>query len=136
MPFLSRIKIMAKLDIAEKRRPQDGRIRIEKDNKNVDLRVSTLPTEFGEKIVLRILDKSEQQLELRQLGFEDSNLHEFRKAIANPYGMILVTGPTGSGPGAPNLFAMQNRIRPGGSGAASQSLRSRAPQRGEKRIAE
>ena len=88
---------MAKLDIAEKRRPQDGRIRIEKDNKTVDLRVSTLPTEFREKIVLRILDKSEQRLELRQLGFEEANLNHFRKAISNPYGMILVTGPTGSG---------------------------------------
>ncbi|HKI45095.1 MAG TPA: GspE/PulE family protein, partial [Balneolales bacterium] len=95
--ILSRIKIMAKLDIAEKRRPQDGRIRIEKDKKTVDLRVSTLPTEFGEKIVLRILDKSEQRLELRQLGFDETNLSEFRKAISNPYGMILVTGPTGSG---------------------------------------
>ena len=95
--ILSRLKIMARLDIAEKRRPQDGRIRIGKDNKTVDLRVSTLPTEFGEKIVLRILDKSEQRLELRQLGFDEANLRQFRKAIANPYGMILVTGPTGSG---------------------------------------
>lgn len=95
--ILSRLKIMAKLDIAEKRRPQDGRIRIEKDKKTIDLRVSTLPTEFGEKIVLRILDKTEQRLELKHLGFEEKNLREFRKAIANPYGMILVTGPTGSG---------------------------------------
>ena len=96
-PILSRLKIMSKLDIAEKCRPQDGRIRIGQGNENVDLRVSTLPTEFGEKIVLRILDKSEQRLELRQLGFEETNLKQFRKAIANPYGMILVTGPTGSG---------------------------------------
>ncbi len=103
--ILSRLKIMAKLDIAEKRRPQDGRIRIEKPsvngadktNKTVDLRVSTLPTEFGEKIVLRILDKGDQSLGLRQLGFRETSLQAFRKAITNPYGMILVTGPTGSG---------------------------------------
>ncbi len=95
--ILSRLKIMARLDIAEKRRPQDGRIRIEKGEKAVDLRVSTLPTEFGEKVVLRILDKSQQRLELSQIGLEESNLKLFRRAIQNPYGMILITGPTGSG---------------------------------------
>lgn len=95
--LISRIKIMAHLDIAEKRRPQDGRIRIEKEKNSIDLRVSTLPTDFGEKVVLRILDKSEQRLDLKQLGFERENLKTFRKAISHPYGMILVTGPTGSG---------------------------------------
>ena len=95
--LISRIKIMAHLDIAEKRRPQDGRIRIEKEKNSIDLRVSTLPTDFGEKVVLRILDKSEQRLDLKQLGFEQENLKTFRKAINHPYGMILVTGPTGSG---------------------------------------
>ncbi|MEX2345042.1 MAG: GspE/PulE family protein [Balneolaceae bacterium] len=94
---ISRIKIMAHLDIAEKRRPQDGRIRISKETKKYDLRVSILPTDFGEKVVLRILDKSEQRLNLKELGFEKENLYKFKKAIHYPYGMILVTGPTGSG---------------------------------------
>lgn len=95
--IISRIKIMAHLDIAEKRRPQDGRIRIQKEGNDIDLRVSTLPTDYGEKVVLRILDKSEQRLDLKELGFEEENLSKFRKAIHHPYGMILVTGPTGSG---------------------------------------
>lgn len=94
---ISRLKIMAKLDIAEKRRPQDGRIRIEYKNRGIDLRVSTLPTEFGEKIVLRILDKQTQQLDLEALGFDSGHLSSFRRAINYPYGLVLVTGPTGSG---------------------------------------
>lgn len=94
---ISRLKIMAHLDIAEKRRPQDGRIRLDTKDKNIDLRVSILPTGFGEKVVLRILDKSEQRLDLKELGFEKENLSKFKKAIHHPYGMILVTGPTGSG---------------------------------------
>ncbi len=94
---ISRIKIMANLDIAEKRRPQDGRIKFDQKDNSVDLRVSTLPTNFGEKIVLRILDKSNQRLELDVLGFTQKNLESFRRALGYPYGMILVTGPTGSG---------------------------------------
>lgn len=97
----SRIKIMAKLDIAEKRLPQDGRIRIKAkiDNKpkDLDLRVSVLPTLFGEKIVMRLLDKDNLMLDMTQLGFEPDSLRRFENGINKPYGMILVTGPTGSG---------------------------------------
>jgi type IV pilus assembly protein PilB len=94
---LSRLKIMANLDISEKRRPQDGKIRFAYKNMQIDIRVSTLPTAFGEKIVLRILDKSNLQLDLRKLGFLDSQYDIFMKNLHLPYGMILVTGPTGSG---------------------------------------
>lgn len=94
---ISRVKIMAGLDIAEKRRPQDGRIRVDHNGKSIDLRVSSLPTAFGEKIVLRVLDKSSLNLDLEQLGFEEHTLPIFRRNIHLPYGMILVTGPTGSG---------------------------------------
>lgn len=93
----SRLKIMAGLDIAEKRRPQDGRIRFDHAGKTIDLRVSTLPTDFGEKIVLRILDKSSVNLRPQSLGFSTQQMDAFRRAISLPYGMILVTGPTGSG---------------------------------------
>ncbi|MCG8462713.1 MAG: Flp pilus assembly complex ATPase component TadA, partial [Holophagales bacterium] len=97
----SRIKIMAKLDIAEKRLPQDGRIKIKTkvDNrdKELDYRVSCLPTIFGEKIVLRLLDKDKLMLDMTKLGFEPESLRHFEHAIAQPYGMVLVTGPTGSG---------------------------------------
>ena len=94
----SRIKIMAKLDIAEKRLPQDGRIKLKLGRfKSVDFRVSVLPTLFGEKIVLRLLDKSNLQIDMTNLGFEEDSLKKFKDAINNPYGMILVTGPTGSG---------------------------------------
>lgn len=93
----SRLKIMAELDIAERRLPQDGRIKLKLGNKAVDLRVSTLPTLFGEKIVMRILDKSNLQLDLTKLGFEEKALEDFREAIESPFGMVLVTGPTGSG---------------------------------------
>lgn len=95
--LISRLKIMADLDIAEKRRPQDGRIRVREEGRTIDIRVSTLPTDFGEKVVLRILDKSRLQLELSRLGFEDADLVSFKKALKLPHGMILVTGPTGSG---------------------------------------
>jgi type IV pilus assembly protein PilB len=95
--IVSRIKIMANLDIAEKRRPQDGRVRFNKDGEDIDLRVSTLPTGYGEKIVLRILDKTALNLNLEHLGFDDDDIQIFRKNIHLPYGMILVTGPTGSG---------------------------------------
>jgi type IV pilus assembly protein PilB len=97
----SRIKIMAKLDISEKRLPQDGRIKIKMKlsgkNKEMDYRVSVLPTLFGEKIVLRLLDKENLMLDMTRLGFEQESLTKFERAIFKPYGMVLVTGPTGSG---------------------------------------
>ncbi len=94
----SRLKIMAKLDIAERRRPQDGRIKIRlSDGKEMDFRVSVLPTLFGEKIVLRLLDKSNLQLDMTKLGFNEKQLKDFKEAVHKPYGMVLVTGPTGSG---------------------------------------
>ena len=97
----SRIKIMSKLDISEKRLPQDGRIMIkyrrEGKIKELDFRVSTVPTLFGEKIVMRLLDKENLRLDMTKLGFEQESLTKFEKAILRPYGMVLVTGPTGSG---------------------------------------
>src|SRR5437667_6652150 len=97
----SRLKIMAKLDISEKRLPQDGRIKIkiklEGKKRDMDYRVSVLPTLFGEKIVLRLLDKENLMLDMTRLGFEQESLTKFEKAIFKPYGMVLVTGPTGSG---------------------------------------
>ncbi len=94
----SRIKIMAALDIAERRLPQDGRIKLRlPGSKEMDFRVSVLPTIFGEKIVLRLLDKSNLQLDMTKLGFEEDALKDFKDAIAKPFGMLLVTGPTGSG---------------------------------------
>jgi len=101
-PVISRIKILSNMDIAEKRLPQDGRIkmRVKLENgnrKEVDMRVSSLPTIFGEKIVIRILDKSMLKLDLTKLGFEKSSLEVFTEAIHRPWGIILVTGPTGSG---------------------------------------
>ncbi len=96
--IVSRIKIMSHLDIAERRIPQDGRIKLRlQNNKEIDIRVSTLPTIFGEKVVMRILDKSSLNLDLKTLGFEERELKVFREVIKKPYGMILVTGPTGSG---------------------------------------
>jgi type IV pilus assembly protein PilB len=99
--ILSRIKIMAKLDIAEKRLPQDGRIVLnlthQGQKKQLDLRVSVLPTLHGEKIVLRLLDKENLRLDMTRLGLEPESLERFQKAIFKPYGMVLVTGPTGSG---------------------------------------
>ena len=99
--LLSRLKIMAKLDISEKRLPQDGRIKIKVkiDNRSreLDFRVSSLPTLFGEKIVLRLLDKDKLMLDMTKLGFEQESLEIFQRNIAKPYGMVLVTGPTGSG---------------------------------------
>jgi type IV pilus assembly protein PilB len=96
--IISRVKIMAKLDIAERRLPQDGRIKIKfgKD-KEMDFRVSVLPTLFGEKVVMRLLDKTNLQLDMTKLGFEENPLKDFKEAIHKPFGMVLVTGPTGSG---------------------------------------
>jgi type IV pilus assembly protein PilB len=97
----SRVKIMAKLDIAEKRLPQDGRIKIRFNEhgvpKEIDFRVSILPTLFGEKIVLRLLDRDKLMLDMTRLGFESESLAKFESAIFKPWGMVLVTGPTGSG---------------------------------------
>ncbi|HHD56955.1 MAG TPA: type II secretion system protein GspE, partial [Desulfobulbaceae bacterium] len=95
--LISRIKIMAKMDIAEKRLPQDGRIEIRIADKNIDLRVSTLPTAFGERVVMRLLDKSAVLLDLESLGMAKTDLARFQQLIKAPYGIILVTGPTGSG---------------------------------------
>lgn len=95
--IVSRIKIMAKLDIAERRLPQDGRIKVKLTGKTVDLRVSVLPTAFGEKVVMRILDASALCLDLTKLGFEPEVLPIYKKTIEVPYGIILATGPTGSG---------------------------------------
>jgi type IV pilus assembly protein PilB len=99
--IISRIKIMAKLDISEKRLPQDGRIMIKyrKDGKikDLDFRVSTIPALYGEKIVMRLLDKENLRLDMTKLGFEQESLAKFERAILRPYGMVLVTGPTGSG---------------------------------------
>jgi type IV pilus assembly protein PilB len=99
--IISRIKIMAKLDISERRLPQDGRIKIRMNNqgklRELDYRVSTLPTLFGEKVVLRLLDKENLMLDMTKLGFEPASLEKFEEAIFKPWGMALVTGPTGSG---------------------------------------
>jgi len=97
MAIISRIKVMAQLDIAERRLPQDGRITIRLEHRELDLRVSTLPTHFGEKVVLRILDKGSFLIGLGQLGLEDETLASFENAIKRSYGLILATGPTGSG---------------------------------------
>ena len=100
-PLTSRIKIMAKLDISEKRLPQDGRIKIrlkiEDRSREMDFRVSCLPTLWGEKIVMRLLDKSKLMLDMTKLGFEPESLAKFKRNIDKPYGIVLVTGPTGSG---------------------------------------
>ncbi len=95
--LISRFKIMASLNIAERRVPQDGRIKLKVGKKVIDFRVSTLPTLFGEKVVLRILDKGNLTLDLEKFGIEPRAEREFMEAISNPYGMVLVTGPTGSG---------------------------------------
>jgi len=95
--LISRFKIMASLNIAERRVPQDGRIKLKLGNKVIDYRVSTLPTLFGEKVVLRILDKGNLTLDLEKFGIETRAEHELMEAVQNPYGMVLVTGPTGSG---------------------------------------
>ena len=97
-PLTSRVKIMADLDIAERRLPQDGRIKLKMGkSREMDYRVSVLPTLFGEKIVLRLLDKGNLQLDMTKLGFEEKQLADFKGAIHLPFGMVLVTGPTGSG---------------------------------------
>lgn len=112
-PLISRIKILAKMKIDESRVPQDGRFDVEIDKRQIDLRVSTLPTVHGEKIVMRLLDKSEAMLTLEQLGLTGSNFDTLIKNIAKPYGIILSTGPTGSGKST-TLYSILSRIsRPG-----------------------
>ena len=96
-PLVSRVKVMASLNIAEKRLPQDGRIEIRIADRSVDIRVSTIPTSFGERVVLRLLDKTSSVLKLSDLGMDERKVNAFNSLIKSPYGIILVTGPTGSG---------------------------------------
>ncbi|MEX2503731.1 MAG: ATPase, T2SS/T4P/T4SS family [Egicoccus sp.] len=110
---ISRLKIMADVDIAERRIPQDGRISVTSNNKAIDLRFSTLPTVYGEKVVMRILDKSSVLLELEDLGFLEHNQKRFAESYLKPYGTILVTGPTGSGKST-TLYATLNVLNKDG----------------------
>jgi len=107
--LIARLKIMSNMDITERRMPQDGRFKIEFEKKDIDFRVSCLPITYGEKIVLRALDKSNLSVGLEKLGFLPEPLAAFNRAIAHPYGMILVTGPTGSGKST-TLYSILNRI--------------------------
>ena len=109
LAIVSRVKIMAKLNIAEKRLPQDGRFRIKIADKDIDVRVSVIPTTFGERVVLRLLDKSNLLLELENLGLSQDELDRINKLIYSPHGIILVTGPTGSGK-TTTLYAALNEI--------------------------
>ncbi|NMM17220.1 MAG: Flp pilus assembly complex ATPase component TadA [Cellulomonas sp.] len=106
---ISRVKILSDIDIAEKRKPQDGRMSVVHNGRKIDLRVATLPTVWGEKIVMRILDNSTASLDLRDLSFLDGNYATYHEAFTKPYGMILVTGPTGSGKST-TLYATLNAI--------------------------
>jgi type IV pilus assembly protein PilB len=106
---LSRFKIMSNMDIAERRKPQDGRISLRIENKAIDFRVSSLPTIFGEKIVLRILDKSTAMVPLENLGFLNDTLLLFNNVISQPYGMIIISGPTGAGK-TTTLYSVLNRL--------------------------
>jgi type II secretory ATPase GspE/PulE/Tfp pilus assembly ATPase PilB-like protein len=108
-PIVSRIKIMSKLDIAETRKPQDGKIRLKIENQDLDLRVSTFPTTHGENIVLRILEQSKVILGMGELGLDIELIKRFEQLIVKPYGMILVTGPTGAGK-TTTLYAALNKI--------------------------
>ena len=107
--MLSRIKILAKLDIAERRRPQDGRIKLSADGKDYDLRVSVLPTNHGQSVVMRVLDKDNIRVGIRQLGLSEQDFRQFKNLIRRPNGIILVTGPTGSGK-TTTLYAALNEL--------------------------
>lgn len=113
LPMISRLKIMADLDISERRKPQDGRIKLLIGGNPIDYRVSSLPTLFGEKIVLRLLDSSNLQLDMTKLGFEEKQLSVFKTGIHQPYGMVLVTGPTGSGKTTTLYSALSELNKPG-----------------------
>jgi type IV pilus assembly protein PilB len=106
---ISRLKIMAEINIAERRIPQDGRLSVNANGKKIDLRVATLPTVWGEKVVMRVLDNSTAMLKLSDLGFSDSNYDRFSQSFTKPYGMMLVTGPTGSGKST-TLYATLNIV--------------------------
>lgn len=110
LPIVSRVKILAKLDIAEKRLPQDGSILVRIDERPIDIRVSIIPTIYGEKVVLRILDRSSIVLDLDSMGFESKQLEYIRKAINSPYGLVFITGPTGSGK-TTTLYAILSEIK-------------------------
>lgn len=110
LPLVSRIKILSKIDITEKRLPQDGGFMVRMKDKTVDLRVSTMPTIYGEKVVIRILDKTSMAVGLDQLGFEPDTLEKFKKGITKPFGLIFITGPTGSGK-TTTLYAALNELR-------------------------
>jgi len=107
--IIARIKLMSKLDITQRKIPQDGRFGFHAQGRDIDVRVSVLPVDFGEKIVLRLLDKSSIRLDLESLGFSPYALEAFKKAIAKPFGMILLTGPTGSGK-TTTLYSILNRL--------------------------
>ncbi len=107
--IVSRVKIMSRLNISERRIPQDGRINVKVGVKVIDLRVSIVPTLFGEKVVMRILDKSSLMLDMKDLGFEEESLRKFIQAIEEPYGIVLVTGPTGSGKST-TLYSALSRL--------------------------
>lgn len=112
-PLVSRLKVMAGLDIAERRLTQDGRIKLKMGiNGELDIRVSILPTLFGEKVVMRLLDKSNLQLDMAKLGFDPRTLNDFQEAIHKPYGMILITGPTGSGKSTTLYSALSELNKP------------------------
>src|SRR5437763_15988391 len=95
--IISRVKVIGKMDIAEKRLPQEGRVHIIAEGREIDLRVSSMPTLLGEKIVIRILDKTNLRVRLEDLGFRDEALISFKRMLQQPHGLVLVTGPTGSG---------------------------------------
>lgn len=111
-PMVSRIKIMSSMDIAERRIPQDGKIHLRHDGREFDLRVSSVPCIHGEKVVMRILDRGSVMLGLNKLGFSDVNQHMFEEVVEKPYGMILVTGPTGSGKST-TLYSCLNKLNTG-----------------------
>jgi type IV pilus assembly protein PilB len=111
-PLLSRLKIMAQMDIAEKRKPQDGRIGLKIDGRDIDVRASILPSNHGESMVMRLLDRSKSLISLRELGFEDEDYKWFRRVIKRPNGIVLVTGPTGSGKTTTLYAALSELNRP------------------------